>query len=61
MSGATLCVGEDVVRIVGIIVRNGEDWMEAESGDLSIRVRTPSAANVLKHLAGLYELNLVYP
>jgi hypothetical protein len=44
-------VGDDVVRIVGIIVRNGTDWMEAEQGDLVVPVKTPSAAAVLKHLA----------
>lgn len=38
-------------RIVGILVRNGEDWMETEGGDLVIPVKTPSAATVLSSLA----------
>ena len=47
------------MKIVGIVVRNGEDWMESEDGeDMSIRVRTPSAAAVLKHLA-MYEVRVI--
>ncbi len=43
-------VGENVERIVGIVVR-GEDWMHAESGDLSVPLKTPSQAGVINKLA----------
>ena len=46
-------MGDDVKRIVGVLVRNNEDWMmtETESGNLNVPLRAPSAGLVLKNLA----------
>ena len=45
-------VGEDVERLIGIIIRNdGADWLHADVGDLTVPIKPPSADGVLKALA----------
>ena len=36
-------VGEDIARVVGIIVRNNADWLHADVGDLAVPLMTPSS------------------
>ena len=35
-------VGDDVARLVGIVVRNNSDWLHADVGDLTIPLMTPT-------------------
>ena len=45
-------VGEDVERVIGIIVRQADGaWLHADVGDLVIPIKPPSAEGVLKALA----------
>jgi len=44
-------VGEDIERVVGIIVRNNADWLHADVGDLAVPLKTPSSSGVLKALS----------
>lgn len=44
-------VGEDIARVVGIIVRNNADWLHADVGDLAVPLMTPSSSGVLKALS----------
>ena len=44
-------VGEDIERVVGIVVRNNADWLHADVGDLAVPLKTPSSSGVLKALS----------
>ena len=44
-------VGDDVARLVGIVVRNNSDWLHADVGDLTIPLMTPNSNGILKALA----------
>jgi hypothetical protein len=44
-------VGDDVARLVGILVRNNSDWLHANVGDLTIPLMTPNSNGILKALS----------
>ena len=44
-------VGDDVARLVGIVVRNNSDWLHADVGDLTIPLMTPNSNGILKALS----------